>query len=113
MVRVIIHKMIFTKILFVIHNFNYSFDKSCTLSLIAAFLFGLFLRFLLHFAIAKSLSLAHFTMLGLSLACSIAYRPNQPHKTTYSSSRVSNSFNAVGDIYIPGFYTGQTLLKKI
>ena len=26
---------------------------------------------------------------------------------------MSNSFSAGGHIYIPGFYTGQTLLKKI
>ena len=31
----------------------------------------------------------------------------------FSSSGVSNSFSATGHIYIPGFYTGQTLLKKI
>ena len=28
------------------------------------------------------------------------------------STGVSNSFSTVGDIYIPGFYTGQTLSKK-
>ena len=30
----------------------------------------------------------------------------------HSRSGVSNSFSAVGQIYIPGFYTGQILFKK-
>ena len=41
---------------------------SQTLSIIAAFLFGLLLRFLLHFAIAKSF-VGALTILALSLAC--------------------------------------------
>ena len=41
---------------------------SQTLSIIAAFLFGLLLRFLQHFAIAKFF-LARFTILALSLIC--------------------------------------------
>ena len=41
---------------------------SRTLSIIAAFLFGLLLRFLQHFAIAKFF-LARFTILALSLTC--------------------------------------------
>ena len=66
-----------TKQLFLVIAFlfkvNEQTERVClhsqTLPIIAAFLFDLLLRFLSHFAIVKSLSLARFAILALSLAC--------------------------------------------
>ena len=51
-------------------------EPSNHLSIFAAFLFSLLLRFIQRFAIAKSFSLARFTILALSLARLDCLRPN-------------------------------------